>query len=114
MVGHARPFFLGFRKGGKMVATAAGVVFAVAPWVALAVGALWIVTFALWRYTSLASIAAAVALPVAAVAIGYSLPVVVFSVLGGGAIIWLHRANLKRLRAGTEHRIRLRRPAAQS
>ncbi len=114
MAGHARPFFLRFRKGGKMVATAAGVVFAVAPWAALAVAPVWILTFALWRYTSLASIAAAIALPIAAVAIGYPLPVIVFSLIGGGAIIWLHRANLKRLRAGTEHRIHFRRPAAQS
>ncbi|HEX4520474.1 MAG TPA: glycerol-3-phosphate 1-O-acyltransferase PlsY [Gaiellaceae bacterium] len=114
MAGHARPLFLGFRKGGKMVATAGGVVIAVAPWVALVIAPIWILTFALSRYTSLASMVSAVAFPIAAVALGYSTPVIVFALVGSGAIIWLHRANLRRLRAGTEHRVHLRRAAAHS
>ena len=114
MVGHARPLFLGFRRGGKMVATGAGVVFAIAPWAALVIAPIWIVTFALWRYTSLASIAAAAAFPIAAVLLGYPAPVVVFAAVACCAIVWLHRPNLKRLRAGTEHRVHLRRVAAHS
>jgi glycerol-3-phosphate acyltransferase PlsY len=111
MLGHARPIFLRFEKGGKMVATAGGVLFAVAPWVALAVGGIWIATFALSRYTSLASIVSAFALPVLAIATGYPLPVIVFCALAGAAIVFLHRTNLRRLRAGTENRFQLRRPA---
>ena len=114
MAGHARPLFLGFRKGGKMVATGAGVVIAVAPWAALVIAPIWIVTFALWRYTSLASIIAAVSFPIAAIAFGYSTAVVAFAVIAACAIVWLHRPNLKRLRAGTEHRVHLRRAAAHS
>lgn len=111
MAGHARPVYLKFEKGGKMVATAGGVLFAVAPWVALAIGGVWLATFALSRYTSLASIVSAFALPVIAVATGSPLPVIVFCALAGAAIVVLHRANLRRLRAGTENRFRLRRAA---
>jgi glycerol-3-phosphate acyltransferase PlsY len=111
MLGHARPIYLRFEKGGKMVATAGGVLFAVAPLVALAIGGLWLLVFALSRYTSLASIVAAVALPVVSFALGYGLPVIVFTAAAGLAIVFLHRANLRRLRAGTENRFGLRRAA---
>jgi acyl phosphate:glycerol-3-phosphate acyltransferase len=112
MLGHARPLWLRFEKGGKMVATAGGVLFAVCPWVALAIGLVWIATFLLARYTSVASVVAALSLPVAAWATGYPLAVIVFCGLTGLAVIVLHRSNLKRLRAGTEHRFHLRRPAS--
>jgi acyl phosphate:glycerol-3-phosphate acyltransferase len=108
MAGHARPLFLRFEKGGKMVATGGGVVIAIAPLVALPLAVLWIAVFALFRYPSVASIVTAVAMPFAAVAIGYPDVVVAFSVVAAGAIVFLHRANLRRLRAGTEHRVRLR------
>lgn len=114
MAGHARPLFLGFRKGGKMVATGGGVVIAVAPWAALVIAPIWVVTFAISRYTSLASILAAIAFPIAAFALGYPTPVLVFALLSCGAIVWLHRPNLKRLLAGTEHRVHLRRAAVHS
>jgi acyl phosphate:glycerol-3-phosphate acyltransferase len=106
MLGHARPLYLRFKKGGKMVATGAGVLAAVCPWVALAAVALWIVMFVVTRYTSVASIAAALSLPVFAVAFGYPTAVIVFAGLTGAAVIFLHRANLSRLRAGTESRFR--------
>jgi len=111
MLGHARPIYLRFEKGGKMVATAGGVLFAVAPLVALAIGGLWLLVFELSRYTSLASIVAAVALPLVAFALGSGLPVIVFTAVTGLAIVFLHRANLRRLRAGTENRFGLRRTA---
>jgi acyl phosphate:glycerol-3-phosphate acyltransferase len=114
MVGHARPLFLGFSKGGKMVATAGGVLFAVAPWVALPIGAIWIGTFAIFRYPSVASIVSAIALPFAAALIGYDTTVVVFTAIAAVAIVWLHRGNLRRLRAGTENRVRLRGAAHQT
>jgi glycerol-3-phosphate acyltransferase PlsY len=111
MIGHARPLFLGFRKGGKMVATGGGVLFAVCPWVALAAGGVWVVTFLLSRYASLASVVSAVALPVLTLVFGYPVEVVAFAAFTGAAVVVLHRGNLRRLRAGTENRFQLRRPA---
>jgi glycerol-3-phosphate acyltransferase PlsY len=111
MLGHWRPLFLRFARGGKMVATCGGVFFAVAIWVALTAGAVWIVVFLTVRYASVASILAGIALPVAAVAYGYPAPVVVFGALAALAILFLHRANLARLRAGTENRFQFRRTA---
>jgi glycerol-3-phosphate acyltransferase PlsY len=111
MIGHWRPLFLRFAKGGKMVATCGGVFFGVAPWVAFTALGVWIVALLLVRYASLASIVAGIALPVLAVLYGYPPPVIVFGALAALAILYLHRANLGRLRAGTEHRFEFRRPA---
>jgi glycerol-3-phosphate acyltransferase PlsY len=111
MLGHWRPLFLRFAKGGKMVATCGGVFFGVAPLVALTAGVTWIVVFLLVRYASVASIAAGIALPVFAIVYGYPTPVVVFGFAAAAAILFLHRANLGRLRAGTENRFHFRRPA---
>jgi len=111
MLGHWRPLFLGFAKGGKMVATCGGVFFGVAVWVALSAGVVWLVVFLLVRYASVASIIAGIALPVFAVIYGYPLSVVLFGVAAAGAILFLHRANLGRLRAGTESRFHFRRAA---
>jgi acyl phosphate:glycerol-3-phosphate acyltransferase len=71
MLGHWRPIFLGFAKGGKMVATCGGVFFGVAVWVALTVGLVWLFVFVTLRYASLASIVGAIALPVTAALYGY-------------------------------------------
>ena len=109
MAGHWRPLFLRFQKGGKMVASAGGAFLGVAPLLgAIGIG-VWLVTFVLTRYASVASIVTAVALPVAALARGEPWPVVVFAASSGLAVIVLHRANIARLRAGTESRFRLRR-----
>ena len=112
MLGHWRPLFLRFAKGGKMVATCGGVFFGVAIWVALTAGLVWLATFVLLRYASLASIVAGIALPVFAAVYGYPLSVVLFGAAAATAILYLHRGNLRRLRAGTEHRFELRRPAS--
>jgi acyl phosphate:glycerol-3-phosphate acyltransferase len=111
MLGHWRPLFLRFAKGGKMVATCGGVFFGVAVWCALTAGLVWLAAFVLFRYASVASILAGIALPVTAVLYGYPTPVVVFGALAAVAIIFLHRANLGRLRAGTESRFQFRRTA---
>ena len=111
MLGHWRPLFLRFAKGGKMVATCGGVFFGVAIFVALSAAAVWIVTVVLLRYASIASIVAGIALPVFAAVYGYPLPVILFGAAAALAILYLHRGNLRRLRAGTEHRFRLRRTA---
>jgi glycerol-3-phosphate acyltransferase PlsY len=112
MLGHWRPLFLRFAKGGKMVATCGGVFFGVAVLVALTAGVVWLVTFVLFRYASLASIVAGISLPVLAAAYGYPASVILFGAAAAVAILYLHRANLRRLRAGTEHRFRLRRTAS--
>ena len=112
MLGHWRPLFLRFAKGGKMVATCGGVFLGVAIWVALVAGIVWLLVFLTTRYASAASVVAGLALPVAAVALEYPISVVLFAVGAASAIVYLHWGNIRRLRAGTEHRFRLRRPAS--
>jgi glycerol-3-phosphate acyltransferase PlsY len=114
MLGHWRPLFLRFERGGKMVATAAGVYLAIAPWAALVGGVLWWLLFLTSRYVSLASVVTALTLPAIAAALGYSTPVIVFSACAAVGVLVLHRGNLRRLRAGTENRARLRRTARSS
>jgi glycerol-3-phosphate acyltransferase PlsY len=114
MLGHWRPIFLRFAKGGKMVATCGGVFFGVAFWVALTAGVVWLVTFLAFRYASIASILAGIALPVFAALYGYPPSVVLFGAGAAAAILFLHRANLRRLRAGTENRFHFRRTAASA
>ena len=110
MLGHARPVFLRFQKGGKMVATAGGAALALAPLAALSCIAVWLVIFFLFRYASLASIVTAIALPIFTWLYGYEWPVLVFTIAGATAIVALHYRNIRRLFAGTEHRFELRRP----
>jgi len=109
MLGHWRPAFLGFAKGGKTVATGAGAFLAVAPLVALAGLAVWAVAFLATRYVSVGSMTAAVAMPFLALLLDAPWPVVVFAAAAGVAVLLLHRPNLARLRAGTENRASLRR-----
>jgi acyl phosphate:glycerol-3-phosphate acyltransferase len=111
MLGHWRPIFLRFAKGGKMVATCGGVFFGVAAWVALTAGLVWLFVFITLRYASLASIVAGIALPVFAFVYGYPTSVVLFGVGAAAAILYLHRGNLRRLRAGTENRFHRRHAA---
>jgi glycerol-3-phosphate acyltransferase PlsY len=109
MLGHARPLFLRFEKGGKMVATCGGAFWGLAPIVAAVGLAVWIVVFVAFRYASVASIAAALSLPIVSVAIGEPWPVTAFGSAAALAVLFMHRANLRRLRAGTENRFQLRR-----
>jgi acyl phosphate:glycerol-3-phosphate acyltransferase len=114
MLGHARPVFLGFRKGGKMVATAGGASLALAPLAALTCVALWLAVLFLTRYASVASIATALAFPFLVWLYGYPWPVLVFAGAGAAAIVLLHRHNVRRLLAGTEHRFELGRARGHS
>lgn len=105
IMGHSFPVYLKF-KGGKGVATSAGMLLGVAP---LAVGigiGVWIVCMVVWRYVSLASLAAAATIAVA-VWIVEDKGLIVNSALTalGVMVIWLHRANMKRLLNGTESRM---------
>jgi glycerol-3-phosphate acyltransferase PlsY len=111
MLGHWRPLFLRFARGGKAVATCGGAFLGVAPVVGGIGAAVWILVFALVRYASVASIAAALSLPVVAVALGEPWPVDVFAGAAALAVLVLHRTNIARLRAGTESRFRFRRRA---
>lgn len=109
MLGHWRPLFLRFQKGGKTVATAAGTLFGIATLLGLIALGLWLTTFLVTRYASIASMVVAVVLPFAALVLGEPWPVVVFGVAAGVAVLLLHRPNFTRLRAGTESRFRPRR-----
>jgi glycerol-3-phosphate acyltransferase PlsY len=109
MLGHARPIFLGFQKGGKMVATAGGAFLGVAPLVGAAGAGVWILVFALTRYASVASVTAAGSLAFWAWLFGYPWPVIAFGGAAGLGVLVLHRANIKRLARGEETRMELRR-----
>jgi glycerol-3-phosphate acyltransferase PlsY len=104
MAGHYRPLFMGFRKGGKMVATAGGAFFGVAPIVGGMAAAVWILVFFSLRYPSLASMLSAVSLILWSWLFGYPWPVIVFAAIAAAGVIVLHRANVKRLIRGEENR----------
>jgi acyl phosphate:glycerol-3-phosphate acyltransferase len=112
MLGHWRPIFLRFAKGGKMVATCGGALFGLAPIVGLIGAVVWLLVFALTRYASVSSILAAASLPLAALLLDEPWPVLVFSSVAALGVLVLHRGNLARLRAGTETRVQLRRKPA--
>jgi acyl phosphate:glycerol-3-phosphate acyltransferase len=109
MLGHWRPLFLRFQKGGKTVATAGGTFFGVAPLLGVVGLAIWLVVFLGTRYASVASMVTAVALPFVGLALGEPWPVIVFAAIAGAAVLVLHRGNIARLRAGTESRFQIRR-----
>jgi glycerol-3-phosphate acyltransferase PlsY len=109
MVGHARPIYLKFAKGGKMVATAGGAFLGVAPLLGLAGVGVWLVLFVVTRYASVSSILAAASLAPLAYGLGYPWPVITFGGAAGAGVAVLHRANVRRLLAGEESRFQLRR-----
>jgi len=105
IAGHTRPVFLGLGKGGKGVATAAGVFLALAPIQMLLV--LLVFAVVLWSsgYVSLGSLTSAMLLPVLLwLTVGVRSPLFVISVLVTVFVFWTHRANIQRLRTGQEHR----------
>jgi len=99
--GHLYPIYHSF-KGGKGVATALGVMLAISPLLALAALATWVIVFAIFRYSSLAALMAAILAPVYAFYLlpyrDYVLTVLVMSVM----LVWRHRSNIQKLLAGTE------------
>ncbi|MEN3340989.1 MAG: acyl phosphate:glycerol-3-phosphate acyltransferase [Actinomycetota bacterium] len=109
MLGHWRPLFLGFRRGGKMVATMGGAFLGVAPLAGGLGAALWLLVFAATRYASVASITGVATLWLWAWLLGYPWPVVAFAGVAGVAVVALHRANIRRLARGEENRFRPRR-----
>src|SRR6266498_3931015 len=112
MLGHWRPLFLRWQRGGKMVATCGGAFLGVAPVVGGIGAGVWIATFLVFRYASVASMVAAVSMPLISVLLDEPWPVVAFAGAAAVAVVGLHRANIARLRAGTESRFRFRRAAS--
>jgi acyl phosphate:glycerol-3-phosphate acyltransferase len=108
ILGHTFSVFLGFRGGGKAVATGAGAMLALAPEVTIPVAVVWVALALLTRYISVASMVSAVVVVVGVIATGQPWPVIAFTLFGAGLVIWRHRSNIARLRAGTENRLNLR------
>ena len=108
VIGHSYPMWLGF-KGGKGVATSLGLIFGINWIAALVMFAVWIVAFKVTRYVSVASMIAAIALPVAMIILllrdELRSPVLVyFSLLLAAIVVFRHRSNVSRLLSGTEPR----------
>ncbi|HUX33034.1 MAG TPA: glycerol-3-phosphate 1-O-acyltransferase PlsY [Gemmatimonadaceae bacterium] len=104
ILGHVRPVWLRFGKGGKGVATACGVFLALAPVPTLLALAAFVTVLVSAGYVSLASLAAAAALPpLVAVQLGVGNPVFAVSVVIASFVFWTHRPNMARLRSGEEH-----------
>lgn len=100
-LGHLYPVFHGF-KGGKGVATAAGVLLALSPWLGLSVLTTWSLAFLMWRLSSLSALIAAGFAPFYAAAFfGFGMRTV--TVLGLAVLlVWRHRSNIRKLLDGTE------------
>ncbi|RFO97815.1 glycerol-3-phosphate acyltransferase [Rhodoferax lacus] len=108
-LGHLYPVFFRF-IGGKGVATALGVIVGINPWLGLAVGATWLIVAFFFRYSSLASLVAAVFAPVYyvfgdGVAWYADNRVVLSMALMSGLLVWRHAENISRLFKGTESRL---------
>lgn len=118
ILGHNYSPWVGF-KGGKGIATSAGVLLALMPFGAMLLVLVWLLLFAATRYVSVASVGAAAALPLITLYGSWNhgriqdgtwnKPLFAFSVVVGGLAIWKHRENLRRLRAGTENRFQPKR-----
>jgi glycerol-3-phosphate acyltransferase PlsY len=113
MLGHGYPVLLGF-GGGKGVATGAGASLALFPWGVLIAIAVFVLALVTLRFVSVASLLGSAAFLVAAVAFGRDWPVIAFAALAFAFVAYRHRANIGRLRAGTEPRARLRRSSSAS
>lgn len=110
IVGHNYTVWLHF-KGGKGIATSIGVLLAIVPIViVLVILVVWVAVFFVWKYVSLASICAALSLPVAVLALfpfvghGNYWVLLVFSLIVAGLAVWRHRSNIDRLLHGKENR----------
>ena len=107
MAGHAFPVFLRFR-GGKAVASFVGAFLYLAPLPLALTLALFVVVVAATRYISLGSVLAAAALPLLVWLIDRPpAPVVAAAAIGGAFIVWRHKENIARLRAGNESKLSL-------
>ena len=107
MLGHYRPLFMKFKKGGKMVATTGGAFLGVAPLVGGVGAGVWIIVFVVTRYPSIASMVGCAYLVLWSWLLGYPWPVAAFAAFAAIAVIVLHRANIRRLWRGEENQSHL-------
>ncbi|HEY9068037.1 MAG TPA: glycerol-3-phosphate 1-O-acyltransferase PlsY [Burkholderiaceae bacterium] len=103
-LGHLWPVFFRF-QGGKGVATAAGVLLGLNPWLGLATLATWIIIAAFFRYSSLAALVSAVFAPFYQLLIWGSGPIAIAVTVISLLLIWRHGANIRKLMQGTESKI---------
>ena len=103
-LGHVFPVFLKF-KGGKGVATALGVLLALNGWIGLAVLGTWILVAAVFRYSSLSALVAAIAAPVYAMLSHLRPELVLATVVISSLLIWRHKSNIQNLMSGKESKI---------
>ncbi len=103
-IGHCFPVWLGF-KGGKGVATFFGVLFAGVWPLGVIAGVIWLAVATIFRYSSLAALCAAAAVPLLGLVAGFSWPEIFFTLALAALIFWRHEANIARLRAGSEPRM---------
>jgi glycerol-3-phosphate acyltransferase PlsY len=121
VLGHNYSPWVGF-KGGKGIATSAGVLIALMPFAVLILLALWALLFVVTRYVSVASMGAAAALPLITLWGSWhhgriqdgtwNKPLFIFTVTIAILAVWKHRDNIRRLRQGTENRFQRKRPQA--
>ncbi len=103
-LGHLWPVFFGF-KGGKGVATAAGVLIGLNPWLGLGTLFTWLIIAYFFRYSSLAAIVSAAFAPFYQLLIWGPGPVAIASGVMGLLLVWRHAANIQKLLAGTESKL---------
>jgi len=103
-LGHLWPVFFRFH-GGKGVATAAGVLLGINPWLGLATLATWVIIAAFFRYSSLASVVSAVFAPFYQLLIWGGGPAAAAITVMGLLLVWRHTGNIQKLLQGTESRI---------
>ena len=104
ILGHMFPIFLGFR-GGKGVATSLGVLAALMPKITAIVFIVWLVIVLITRYVSLGSVVAAVLTPILAAVFKEPIIYFLFTLVAAVFIIFRHRENIKRLKAGNENKV---------
>ena len=105
-IGHCYPVYLGF-KGGKGVATALGIFLVLSPLSVLCVLGVFVLVLWKWRYISLASISAAATIPLLVILFEGSATLFGATLLIAALVIWKHRANIERLRSGTENKFKV-------
>ena len=110
VIGHSFPVWLSF-KGGKGVATSMGGLFGLMPFVALIAVAVWVITFQVTRYVSVASMTATLAVPISILVLmplkqTGEAALLYFSICLAALVVFRHRSNLSRLVRGTEPRFK--------
>jgi glycerol-3-phosphate acyltransferase PlsY len=112
-LGHVFPIFLKF-KGGKGVATALGVLLAINLWMGLFVLFTWLLVAAVFRYSSLSALVAAIVAPIFAMLIHLRPELVLATAIMSMLLIWRHKGNIQNLMAGKESKIGSKKSGAQS